>query len=94
MTWIKFAVWLLGIYTTYYAAIIFWDQLRNKRSNTQNDKHELTFVEDIEPIKSHIDEPSTLGRESSVDSSGGVSLKQMFNLAREEVIEYTRAVSF
>jgi hypothetical protein len=94
MTWIKFAIWLLGIYTCYYAALILWDQFRNKGGETQQDKHELTFVEDIVPVKSHVEESAPNGKESSVESSGGVSLKQMFNLAREEVIEYTRAVSF
>ncbi|TFF37683.1 hypothetical protein [Mucilaginibacter psychrotolerans] len=94
MTWMKFAVWLFGFYTLYYAAIIFWDQLRSKRAHTQQDKHELTFVEDIEPIRSHIEESAANDTGSSIASSGGVSLKQMFNLAREEVIEYTRAVSF
>lgn len=94
MTWIKFTLWLLGIYTSYYAALIIWDYLRTKGGDTGNDQHELTFVEDIEPIKSHVDESILNGKESSVVFSGGVSLKQMFNLAREESVEYTKAVSF
>lgn len=88
MTWIKFAIWLFGIYTIYYAALIFWDYLRSKRRDTETEKHELTFVEDIQPVKSPIDEVSASGKESSVAFSGGVSLKQLFNLAREESVEY------
>ncbi|QEC74614.1 hypothetical protein [Mucilaginibacter ginsenosidivorax] len=94
MTWIKFTLWLLGIYTSYYAALIIWDYLRTKGGDNGNDKHELTFVEDIEPVKSYADESIPNGKESSVVFSGGVSLKQMFNLAREESVEYTKAVSF
>jgi hypothetical protein len=94
MTWIKFAIWLLGIYTIYYATLIFWDYLRTKRGDTESDKHELTFVEDILPVKSPIDEVSASGKESAVAFSGGVSLKQLFNLAREESVEYIKSVSF
>ena len=94
MTWIKFALWLLGIYSIYYAAIIFWDFLRTNRQGTVSDKHELTFVEDIEPVKSLVEEVTATGKESSFAFSGGVNLKQLFNLAREESVEYIKAVSF
>jgi hypothetical protein len=94
MTWIKFALWLLGIYTFYYAGIIFWDYLRSNRSTPENSKHELTFVEDIEPEKSYLEESTVTGKESPVAFSGGVSLKQLFNLAREESVEYIKSVSF
>ena len=94
MTWIKFALWLLGIYTIYYAAIIFWDQLRNNRTPAENSNHELTFVEDIAPQTPYSEELSVSDIESPVTFSGGVSLKQLFNLAREESVEYIKSVSF
>jgi hypothetical protein len=94
MTWIKFLTWLFGLYTAYYSALIFWDQFRSKNADTQNEKHELTFAEEVVPIKPHLDENSPDRKQYSVYSSGGISLKQMFNLAREEVIEYTKPVSF
>ncbi|MBS7565557.1 hypothetical protein KHS38_14180 [Mucilaginibacter sp. Bleaf8] len=94
MTWIKFFTWLLGLYTAYYAVLILWDQLRHQRSDTRDEKHELTFVEDVVPQKSQPDENLPDGKQSPVVSSGGVTLKEFFNLAREEVVEYTRAVSF
>jgi len=94
MTWIKFAIWLLGIYLIYYAALIFWDFLRNNRGETTADKHELTFVEDIEPIRSPVEEVAVPANDSSIAFSGGVNLKQLFNLAREESVEYIKAVSF
>lgn len=94
MTWIKFALWVLGIYTSYYAALICWDFLRTNRSGTATDKHELTFVEDILPVKSLVEEITGSGKESAIAFSGGVSLKQLFNLAREESVEYIKSVSF
>ena len=94
MTWLKFALWLLGVYTIYYVALIFWDNLRTIRGETGSDKHELTFVEDIHPVKSLVEELIGPGKESPVAFSGGVSLKQLFNLAREESVEYIKSVSF
>lgn len=94
MNWIKFAFWLLGIYTFYYGGIIFWDYLRNNRSPAESNRHELTFVEDIEPQVSYSDELSMNDVESPVTFSGGVSLKQLFNLAREESVEYIKSVSY
>lgn len=94
MTWIKFVLWLLGIYTTYYVALVLWDYLRTNRGEAAADKHELTFVEDINPIKSLLEEVTGSGKESSMAFSGGVSLKQLFNLAREESVEYIKSVSF
>jgi len=94
MTWIKFAIWLFGCYTIYYASLIFWDHLRTNRLDTGSDKQELTFVEDVEPIKSYFEETAGNGKDSSFAFSGGVNLKQLFNLAREESVEYIKAVSF
>jgi hypothetical protein len=93
MTWIKFALWLSGMYVFYYTALILWDAMRGGRSPITNGSHELTFVEHVEPIRAEPDTETEL-YPSAVISSGGVSLKQMFGLAREEAIEYTKTVSF
>ena len=93
MTWIKFALWLSGCYVMYYAAVIFWDLLRNGRLPATAESHELTFVEHNEPIRPETETTSEY-QGSAVMSSGGVSLKQLFNLAREEAVEFTRSVSF
>jgi hypothetical protein len=94
MTWIKFALLMLGSYTGYYAAIIFWDYFRSRSGKAANDQQELTFIEDIEPVKSLPEEPNVSGKETSTSFSGGVSLKQLFNLAREESVEYIKSVSY
>ena len=94
MTWIKFAIWLSGIYTAYYTALVGWDLLNGNRSAMTADINELSFAEDLEMVKEVPDEPSGTSAESPVVSSGGLSVKQTFNVAREEVIDYIRAVSF
>jgi hypothetical protein len=93
MTWIKFAFWLGGIYLAYYAALILWDIIRGSSSPVSSDAYELTFIEHVEPVRQD-PEPVSEYQGSAVMSSGGVSLKQLFNLAREEAVEYTRSVSF
>lgn len=93
MTWIKFALWLSGIYAAYYAALILWDFIRSGHKPVSPDTHELTFVEHIEPVRAEIEAVPEF-YPSAVISSGGQSLKQLFSLAKEEVIEFTRAVSY
>ncbi|MBD1395159.1 hypothetical protein [Mucilaginibacter glaciei] len=93
MSWIKFALWLSGIYSMYYAAIILWDFFRGGRSPADERSHELSFTEHIEAVQAGPEATAEIYG-SSVISSGGVSLKQLFNLAREEAIEFTRPVSF
>jgi len=93
MTWMKFALLLSGMYLMYYGAVILWDLLRGGKNPDEKRSHELSFEENIEPVREDPD-PVPQIYDSSVLSSGGVSLKQLFNLAREEVIEYTRPVSY
>jgi hypothetical protein len=93
MTWIKFLCWLAGIYVSYYAAIVLWDTFARKRGSQEADAHELTFVEHIEP-QLHQPEAADDLSASAMVSSGGVNLKQLFRLAQEEAVEFTRAVSF
>ncbi|MBD1385871.1 hypothetical protein IDJ75_11320 [Mucilaginibacter rigui] len=93
MNWIKFALWLSAIYFSYYGTLILWDILRGKKQPYDEKSHTLSFEEDIEPIRETAEEENR-NFNSSVLSSGGVTLKQLFNLAREEAIEYTRPVSY
>ncbi|NCD68283.1 hypothetical protein [Mucilaginibacter agri] len=93
MTWLKFALWMGGIYLIYYAAVLLWDFLRSGKQPDAERSHELSFEEHIEPVREIAGSTPEI-YDASVLSSGGVSLKQLFNLAREEVIEYTRPVSY
>ncbi|UOE52575.1 hypothetical protein MTO98_15975 [Mucilaginibacter sp. SMC90] len=93
MNWIKFILWLSGLYTAYYLILIAWDNLRNRQVNIADETKELSFSEDIEAISL---KPELTSGEigSSLYASGGVSLKNMFNLCRDEAVEYIKQVSF
>ena len=93
MTWIKFTLLLSSIYAIYYVALIAFDLIRSKKHPSGEKPHVITFEEDHEPVR-EIPEGDHQIYDSSVLSSGGVSLKQLFSLARAEAIEFTRPVSF
>jgi hypothetical protein len=93
MTWIKFALWLCGLYTAYYGIVILWDYLRNGQVSNQQETHELSFAEHIAPV-AVMAELTMADVGSAVYASGGVSLKSMFNLCREEAVEYIKQVSY
>ena len=90
MTWIKFTLWLCGVYGTYYAGIIMLDLFKKGRSPVAAASHDLTFIEHIQPEQIHAAEKPV----SAIIATGGKTIKEIFGLAREEMIEYTRAVSF
>ncbi|RYG09012.1 MAG: hypothetical protein EOO07_24595 [Chitinophagaceae bacterium] len=93
MNWIKFILWLGGLYTVYYLSLIAWDHLRHKEVTDDNDINELSFSE---PVNSVLLTPELTSADiaSSIYSSGGVSLKSMFNLCRHEAVDYIKQVSF
>jgi len=93
MTWIKFAVWLAAVYAAYYIAIILWDLIRSGGPALKPDEHVLSFAEHTEVIKPSF-EPVPEVHGSAMVSSGGVNLKQLFNLCRDEVVDYRKAVSY
>ena len=89
----KFVLWLSFVYIAYYGAIIFWDALRSRKLPADEKSSVISFDDDAEPVR-EIAPPEAEVYDASVLSSGGVSLKQLFTLAREEAIEFTRPVSF
>lgn len=100
MNWVHFLSWVGGLYLVYYLALILFDYSRSGKQNAPV-SNELTFSEDIAPKKiEHLpDKPDinpqkAQGSESPVIGSGGVSLKNLFGLCREEAVIYTRPVSF
>ena len=96
MTWFKFSICLALLYTLYYSGLIFWELLRARRKPAGDDTPELTFAEDASPPQTITEEalPAADLQSSSVVSSGGVLIKEIFKLAQEEAIEYIRPVSF
>ena len=100
MNWLHFLGWVAGIYVLYYLALILIE-LSRSRSIKVAHSGELTFSEDILPKKiEHLPDKAESPPEqaakpaSATIASGGVSLKNLFGLCREEAIIYTRPVSF
>jgi hypothetical protein len=98
MNWIHFLFWVVGLYTAYYLVVILLDNAKRGRNASGPASTELTFSEDIAPKSiAHLPdrEASPLAKAGPATvASGGVSLKNLFGLAREEAIIYTKAVSF
>jgi hypothetical protein len=93
MNWFKFILWLGGLYTVYYLILIAWDNLRNRRLNDDNEINELSFSEQVDAV-TLTPELTSDDIASPIYASGGVSLKNMFNLCRDEAVEYIKQVSY
>lgn len=97
MNWIHFLIWLAGLYILYYLVVVVTDTALRGKTAFGPASTELTFTEDISPksIEHLPDKPITEPKPApAIIASGGVSLKNLFGLAREEAIIYTKAVSF
>ncbi|WP_316799674.1 hypothetical protein [Pedobacter frigidisoli] len=107
MSWISFLMWVLGIYFCYYSGNIGFDLLKGGRTvgytdevlvavKVDTDGEDLlpVRVEDGQEIDYFIDEEDTPVVESPIYSSAGVNLKQLFELARSESIEFTGRVKY
>jgi hypothetical protein len=99
MTWLKFIYWLTGLYSFYYIGNILWDMARGKKTSAEHNE-ELHFGEQTLPQKVEAEKkeakkvPPPVKGEPFISAIGGVGLKDLFNLAKAEVIAYNRAVSF
>jgi len=107
MNWLHFSIWVAGLYLLYYLVVILLDVAASKRiPASASNSGELTFSETVQPkqLQHEPDEdvlPAASANtkaadrpRSGVTTTGGVSLKDFFNLARQESIIYTRPVSF
>ncbi|MCX3264983.1 hypothetical protein [Pedobacter agri] len=107
MSWISFLTWILGIYFFYYSANIGFDLLKVRRSvdvgdntlisvkvDTEDETMFPVKVSDGEEIDYFIDEGDTFVPESPIYSSAGVNIRQLFELARSESIEFTGKVKY
>ena len=101
MNWLHFSIWVAGLYVLYYLVIILLDVSTAKRKPAQAASGELTFAEHVQPQRLEHEpdpepEPAQARPKSSpgIVASGGVTLKDFFNVAKQESIIYTRPVSF
>lgn len=97
MNWTHFLLWLAGGYGLYYLIVILADLSKNKRQELAGAKpHELTFSEQVTPVQpaAPVAPPIKSPDKSEVFGSGGVPITDLFRLAKQEAIIYTRGVSF
>jgi hypothetical protein len=110
MTWTQFMIYLMGIYCCYYGANLFFDYSRPTLAGKANDTNVISIglslsdlpqkvaMEDLDPgfseIAYFIGEGEGDVADSPIVSSGGISIRELFELARDESIEYTSSVSF
>ncbi len=110
MTWTHFMIYISGAYCFYYGANLFFDYSRISMAGKAGDTDVISVglsssdlprkiaVEDLDPgfseIAYFIGEGDGDAADSPIVSSGGISIGKLFELARDESIEYTRSVSF
>jgi hypothetical protein len=108
MNWLHFLLWVAGIYVLYYLAVILVDAAGGKNKAAKSLSPELTFSEAVPPaflkynaeVEADRDEihsgngANTKKQSPEVIASGGVSLRDLFSLARKDAIIYTNAVGY
>jgi hypothetical protein len=104
MNWTHFLLLVAGLYVLYYLVNILIDVAAvGKTAATNSLTNELTFSEPVQAMQLHHEQvaehkamPSAAAAkpEPEVIASGGVPINDIFSLARQESIIYTRAVSF
>ena len=102
MNWLHFLLWVAGIYSLYYLTVFLIDTAKSRASPAaKGHSNELTFSEDVqpkalvhEPGADAVKAPAKVKAEPEVFSSGGVILRDLFRLAQQESIVYTRTVSY
>jgi hypothetical protein len=96
MNWISFLTYLGIGYATYYLLMILLDSMTASRNSPKDTLPVLTFTETVEPEKISMEDFSdnTFHAEPASIGLGSVSLKDLFTLAHQDAIEYTKSVSF
>lgn len=97
MNWTHFLLWLAGGYSIYYLIIILTDLIKSKRQDLAGGNlNELTFSEQVTPVQLPAPTVQAINttNKNEVLGSGGVPITDLFRLAKQEAIIYTRGVSF
>jgi hypothetical protein len=103
-------IYLSGAYCCYYGANLFYDYSRAGGTGeageaglisvglSSTDLPRKIAMEDLDPgfseIAYFVGEGDGDVSDSPIVASGGISIRELFELARDESIEYTRSVSF
>ncbi|WP_313157476.1 hypothetical protein [Sphingobacterium multivorum] len=106
MNWIQFTLYLSTLYLGYYGLNLMYDFYRNNKpgnelKNVSNG--EISFPEFHSSTKVDLPEEDILDdsfenagaiTSGPIESSGGVSIKELFSLAQNDLIEYTKAIAY
>jgi len=106
MNWTQFLLGVIAVYGIYYALNVLYDLFIHRRIPLAADGgNELVFDEDSPPERV-VSEPSKIAKEpmvkdgksvissGSLQSTGGISIKELVSLAQNNVIEYTKAIPY
>lgn len=109
MNWLHFLLWIAGLYALYYLIVVLIDLAgASGKPIAGTAPQALTFSEQVEPValqhqpateiadtKTGVNQERDLQQpKKEVIASGGVSLSELFSLARKEAIIYTNSVSY
>ena len=109
MNWTQFLLSLAAVYSLYYLLNVLFDLLRSRgQPAAEGGQDELVFSEEHPPRQVSADEPPAGAAQGPVaelkskqaissgplQSTVGVSLKQLFSLAQSDLIEYTKAIPY
>ena len=110
MNWNQFFIYLSAVYILYYTCAILFDYLKIRRQGTvEPDEDEFFFSEEVVPQlilpEEEASEPipqqnkpknNTIVSLTSglLESTGGVSIRELFDLAKIDAIEYSRGIPY
>lgn len=110
MSWTNFLIVIFIVYLVYYLLNLLFDLFLSPRlagSETEEDEVFLTetYAPELISLEEKIEQADAAdtgegGRPASsissgpISSSGGVGLKQLFSLAKDNLIEHTRAIPY
>ncbi|KAA8476854.1 hypothetical protein BDE36_1291 [Arcticibacter tournemirensis] len=109
MNWTQFLLSLAAVYSGYYLLNVLFDLLRSRgQPSAEEGQDELVFSEEHQPRQVSSEQPPAGDAQDPdaepksrqaissgpLQSTGGVSLKQLFSLAQSDLIEYTKAIPY
>lgn len=106
MNWIQFSLYLSAFYLAYYGLNLIYDLFYLKDPNNKlriSNNGEITFPESYstakvelqdEEVQQGTTENDSVLSSGPIESSGGVSIKELFSLAQNDLIEYTKAIAY
>lgn len=108
MNWNKFLIIIITAYVLYYSLNLLYDLFLSSRIKTDEAaEDEMFFAETFMPeLILSKEEPSATTEKNSatietstlfsgaIETSGGVGLKQLFALAKDNLIQHTRAIPY